>query len=138
RDVLSAFEYVGKQSGHWIGVPATPGSQMTIPCARIDLLRQHAGLDITKMYPPEARRSMDLGHVLGGRREMLQRRLSIWPGPRTNWRLSRLGWCAVRLIRRGVSRRQRQRDGQLGCDQAGIGIHEGARAIPAARRVQVG
>jgi ABC-type uncharacterized transport system substrate-binding protein/ABC-type glycerol-3-phosphate transport system substrate-binding protein len=53
-DVLSAVEYVGKQSGHWIGVPATPGSQMTIPCARIDLLRQHAGLDITKMYPPEA------------------------------------------------------------------------------------
>ena len=53
-EVLSAVEYVGKQSGHWIGVPATPGSQMTTPCARIDLFRQHVGLDITKMYPPEA------------------------------------------------------------------------------------
>ena len=53
-NVLPAVEYVGKQSGHWIGVPATPGSQMTTPCARIDLFRQYVGLDITKMYPPEA------------------------------------------------------------------------------------
>jgi ABC-type glycerol-3-phosphate transport system substrate-binding protein len=47
-------EYLGKQDGHWIAVPATAGSQMKGPCARIDLLKQHAGLDITKMYPPGA------------------------------------------------------------------------------------
>jgi ABC-type glycerol-3-phosphate transport system substrate-binding protein len=47
-------EYLGKQEGHWIAVPATAGSQMKGPCARIDLLKQHAGIDITKMYPPGA------------------------------------------------------------------------------------
>jgi ABC-type glycerol-3-phosphate transport system substrate-binding protein len=47
-------EYLGKQDGHWIAVPATAGSQVKGPCARIDLLKQHAGLDITKMYPAGA------------------------------------------------------------------------------------
>ena len=47
-------EYLGKQEGHWIAVPATPGSQMKVPCARIDLFRKHAGIDLTKMYPPDA------------------------------------------------------------------------------------
>jgi ABC-type glycerol-3-phosphate transport system substrate-binding protein len=50
----AAFEYLGKQNGHWIAVPATPGSQMKGPCARIDLFKQHVGLDITRMYPAGA------------------------------------------------------------------------------------
>lgn len=49
--VVPVVEYLGKQNGHWIAVPATPGSQMKPPCARIDLFMKHVGLDITKMYP---------------------------------------------------------------------------------------
>jgi ABC-type glycerol-3-phosphate transport system substrate-binding protein len=49
--VVAVVEYLGKQEGHWVGVPATPGSQMKPPCARIDLFKQHVGLDLTKMYP---------------------------------------------------------------------------------------
>lgn len=49
--VVPVVEYLGKQGGHWIAVPATAGSQMKGPCARIDLFRKHAGLDLTKMYP---------------------------------------------------------------------------------------
>ena len=49
-----AIEYLGKQNGHWIGVPATCGSQMKGPCARVDLFKQYAGIDLTKMYPPGA------------------------------------------------------------------------------------
>ena len=49
-----AVEYLGKQDGHWIGVPATAGSQMKGPCARIDLFKRHAGIDLTKMYPAGA------------------------------------------------------------------------------------
>jgi ABC-type glycerol-3-phosphate transport system substrate-binding protein len=49
-----AVEYLGKQNGHWVAVPATAGSQMKGPCARIDLFKQHVGLDITKMYPAGA------------------------------------------------------------------------------------
>ncbi|HKQ26233.1 MAG TPA: ABC transporter substrate binding protein [Burkholderiales bacterium] len=52
--VLPAVEGVGKQNGHWIAVPATPGSQMLAACARIDLFKQHVGLDIPGMYPANA------------------------------------------------------------------------------------
>ena len=50
----TVVEYLGKQDGHWIAVPATAGTQMKGPCGRIDLIKQHAGLDITKMYPAGA------------------------------------------------------------------------------------
>ena len=47
-------EYLGKQKGHWVAVPAAVGSQAKPPCARIDLFKQLAGLDVTKMYPAGA------------------------------------------------------------------------------------
>jgi len=47
----AVVEYLGKQDGHWIAVPATNGSQLKGPCGRIDLLKKYAGLDIVKMYP---------------------------------------------------------------------------------------
>jgi len=50
----AAVEYLGKQDGHWIGVPATAGSQMKGPCARLDLFKQHAGIELDKMYPAGA------------------------------------------------------------------------------------
>lgn len=53
-NAVAVVEYLGKQDGHWIGVPATPGSQIKGPCGRIDLLKQHAGIDLLKMYPPAA------------------------------------------------------------------------------------
>lgn len=50
----AAVEYLGKQDGSWLGVPATAGGQIKGPCGRIDLFRQHAGIDLTKMYPAGA------------------------------------------------------------------------------------
>jgi len=49
--VTPAVEYLGKQQDHWVAVPATVGSQTKPPCARIDLFKQHVGIDITQMYP---------------------------------------------------------------------------------------
>jgi ABC-type glycerol-3-phosphate transport system substrate-binding protein len=46
--------YLGKADNHWIAVPTCVGTQTKPPCARIDLMKQHAGLDITKMYSAEA------------------------------------------------------------------------------------
>jgi ABC-type glycerol-3-phosphate transport system substrate-binding protein len=43
--------YLGKVGGKWMGVPGTPGAQFKGPCSRIDLLKQHAGIDIQQMYP---------------------------------------------------------------------------------------
>ncbi|MCL6607134.1 MAG: extracellular solute-binding protein [Geminicoccaceae bacterium] len=60
KDVLAkngptnpVVEYLGKPDGHWRAVPATPGSQMKGPASRIDLLEEHAGIDILAMYPPD-------------------------------------------------------------------------------------
>jgi ABC-type glycerol-3-phosphate transport system substrate-binding protein len=49
--VKRVAEYLGKVKGHWMAVPATVGSQAKPPCARIDLMRAHGGLDVTAMYP---------------------------------------------------------------------------------------
>jgi len=47
-------EYLGKVKGKWVAVPATTGSQVKTCCGRFDLLKQHAGLDVQKMYPAGA------------------------------------------------------------------------------------
>jgi ABC-type glycerol-3-phosphate transport system substrate-binding protein len=52
--VNATVEYLGKIGGKWIAVPATIGSQIKGPCSRIDLLKQHAGIDVQAMYPAGA------------------------------------------------------------------------------------
>src|SRR5207253_252304 len=52
--VSPGHEYLGKAQGHWIAVPATAGTLTLPPCARIDLFKEHVGLDLTKMYPVAA------------------------------------------------------------------------------------
>jgi len=47
-------EYLGKQNGHWLAIPASPGSQLKPPCSRIDLMKQFAGIDVVAMYPASA------------------------------------------------------------------------------------
>jgi ABC-type glycerol-3-phosphate transport system substrate-binding protein len=49
--VNPTVEYLGKSNGHWIAVPATAGSQIKGPCSRIDLMKQHAGIDVQALYP---------------------------------------------------------------------------------------
>jgi ABC-type glycerol-3-phosphate transport system substrate-binding protein len=52
--VSPGAEYLGKQDGHWVAVPTSFGSTISPPCARIDLMKQLAGLDVTRMYPAGA------------------------------------------------------------------------------------
>jgi len=49
--VNATVEYLGRAGGQWIAVPATVGSQIKGPCSRIDLMKQHAGVDVQAMYP---------------------------------------------------------------------------------------
>jgi ABC-type glycerol-3-phosphate transport system substrate-binding protein len=49
--VNKTVEYLGKGGGKWLAVPATIGSQMKGPASRLDLMKQHAGIDIKAMYP---------------------------------------------------------------------------------------
>lgn len=50
--IATAAEYAGKIDGHWRAVPTSYGSSSLPPCARIDYLKEYAGLDVQKMYPP--------------------------------------------------------------------------------------
>ncbi len=52
--VNGTVEYLGKIDGKWVAVPSTPGSQIKGPCSRIDLMKQHAGIDVQAMYPAGA------------------------------------------------------------------------------------
>src|SRR5438309_2427159 len=52
--VSAGAEYLGKQDGHWVAVPTSFGSTLSPPCARIDLMKEIVGLDVTKMYPAGA------------------------------------------------------------------------------------
>ena len=49
--ISEGAEYLGRQDGHWVAVPTSFGSTLSPPCARIDLIKQLVGLDVTKMYP---------------------------------------------------------------------------------------
>jgi ABC-type glycerol-3-phosphate transport system substrate-binding protein len=46
--------YLGRAENRWVAVPATSGSQIKGPCSRIDLMQQHAGIDVQAMYPAGA------------------------------------------------------------------------------------
>jgi ABC-type glycerol-3-phosphate transport system substrate-binding protein len=47
-----AVEYLCKVKGHWLAVPSSSGSQTKGPEGRISILRDAAGLDVVKMFPP--------------------------------------------------------------------------------------
>jgi ABC-type glycerol-3-phosphate transport system substrate-binding protein len=49
--VNDTVKYLGRSDNRWIAVPATIGSQIKGPCSRIDLMKQHAGIDVQAMYP---------------------------------------------------------------------------------------
>ena len=52
--VAAASEYMFKSKDTWRAIPASAGNQNKGPCGRISVLKEAAGLDILKMYPPSA------------------------------------------------------------------------------------
>ena len=46
-------EYLAKIKGVWRGIPTTVGSQVKPCCSRLDLYKQHAGLDLKDMFPAD-------------------------------------------------------------------------------------
>ncbi|NKC32533.1 ABC transporter substrate-binding protein [Falsiroseomonas selenitidurans] len=53
--VNDASAYLAKIEGRWLAVPQTTGSQFKGSAARVDLMKQHAGIDVQAMYPAENR-----------------------------------------------------------------------------------
>lgn len=54
--VNPAAEYLARREGAWRAVPAVSGTQMKPCLGRIDLLQQHAGINVQEMWPAENRR----------------------------------------------------------------------------------
>lgn len=52
--VTKAANYLYNIKGHWRAVPCSAGNQNKGPCGRISVLKDVAGVDIVKMYPPSA------------------------------------------------------------------------------------
>ena len=50
--VAPVTEYLAKHDGKWMAVPTIVGSQVKTCCSRLDLYKQHCGLDLTKIFPP--------------------------------------------------------------------------------------
>ena len=81
---VSRRRRISRQAGRPLGRGADRGTAAPCrrPARRIDLMKQFAGLDVTKMYPAgappdkELDRQVDLGFLLAGGREMPQGRLS--------------------------------------------------------------
>jgi hypothetical protein len=54
-------EYLATDHGKWMGVPTITGSQVKPCCSRLDLYKQHAGLDLQKIFPgPDGTRDQAL------------------------------------------------------------------------------
>jgi ABC-type glycerol-3-phosphate transport system substrate-binding protein len=53
-------EYLAKHDGKWFGIPTTVGSQVKPCCSRIDLYKQHCGIDLTAIFPPNDKRDPKL------------------------------------------------------------------------------
>lgn len=49
--IAKANEYLGKVDGAWMGVPVTWGSASLPVCARISMIKEYTGVDVTKWYP---------------------------------------------------------------------------------------
>jgi ABC-type glycerol-3-phosphate transport system substrate-binding protein len=52
--VTPASQYLFTVKGQWLALPCSSGNQNKGPCGRISVLKNVAGLDILKMYPPSA------------------------------------------------------------------------------------
>jgi hypothetical protein len=50
--IAAVTEYLAKHDGKWMGVPTIVGSQVKPCCSRLDLYKQHCGLDLTAIFPP--------------------------------------------------------------------------------------
>ena len=51
--ISPVFEYLGRIKGTWRAVSATRGCQVKPTCSRISLYKQHAGIDVTELFPAD-------------------------------------------------------------------------------------
>jgi hypothetical protein len=51
--ISPVFEYLGKIKGSWRGIPVTRATQVKPCCSRLDLYKEHAGIDLRDIFPAD-------------------------------------------------------------------------------------
>ena len=143
--VSAGAEYLGKQDGHWVAVPTSFGSTLSPPCARIDLMKQLVGLDVTKMYPAGAPPDKELAGRSGPGSSSTQAAekcskggLSVRHAAQHLQRRGAMGRRDVQQPRRAAGRRQGRDHGQQRRDPDRAGMVQEDRAVLPAERLCLG
>ena len=130
-----------QEQGTWLAVPATIGSQIKGPCSRIDLMKQHAGIDVQALYPAGSAaegRQLDRGHLPQGRRSLPQGRLPVRHRPRADLRLGRYRRRLLPVVRRRARECEGRPHGQDRRGAAGARLLHARGEILSARRPVMG
>ena len=131
--VNETVKYLGYADGHWLAVPATPGSNIKGPCSRIDLLKQHAGIDVQALYPagqPPKAENWTLDAFLKARRATRPGSRSASGWARQQTRSTRSVPSSSRSARRSSMPTKRSRSRVTPCGRHSITT----RALPGSSR----
>ncbi len=113
--VNGTVTYLGRAQNRWLAVPATIGSQIKGPCSRIDLMKQHAGIDVQAMYPagsPPMAENWTLDTFIKAAEACHKAGFAFGIGLGTTSELGGHGWCDLPLLRSSAGRCQREDYGQ--------------------------
>ena len=114
--VNGAVDYLARVDGRWVAVPATFGSQIKGPCSRIDLMKQHAGIDVQSMYPAGQSPKADgwnLDSFLKAAEACHKAGFPVGIGLGATTDIGRYGRRDLSILRRHAGRRQRQHHRQI-------------------------
>ena len=133
--------FLGRADKRWVAVPATTGSQIKGPCSRIDLMKQHAGIDVQAhvpgRQPAQGRRT---GRSI---RSSRPRKRATRPGSRSASDsapppTSSTPRRCLPLVRRHARRRQREDHGQERRGAPGARLLQAAGPVLPARLAVLG
>ena len=137
--VSKAVEYLGTSDGKWMAVPVAWGSAPLPPCARISLIKNATGEDVTEWYPAKDVKTK------GADEWTYEKQLKMAEQCHKAGSLFALGCGAnstdfepdlgrhVRGVRRASRRRQGQHHRRFRSGPRGARVHQALRPLPAAR-----
>ena len=135
-------EYLAKSNGSWKVVPGTDPTANLTCCARISMLKQYAGIDITELYPahptaPDHAKSWTYDTFLKAAEACHKAGFPFGHGSRVDWRLRQQHRCHIQRVRCRSGECQRRDHNQFGQSSPGDGIWATVCEISAARHGQL-